>query len=116
MEELSLMPKLHAHLGSTIRRSSSYSSRVTSSFGTPTREEMEELSLMPKPHTHLDSIKLETGYSSSSLEYWSETSIPPEKDVRKGDWVNPPTPAEKYVREKCVDEISRHVKLLPSVE
>ena len=28
----------------------------------------------------------------------------------------PPIPAEKYVREKCVDEISRHVKLLPSVE
>ena len=26
------------------------------------------------------------------------------------------TPAENYVRKKCVDEISRHVKLLPSLE
>ena len=104
-------PKPHTHLGGTIPSSSSYTSRVISSFGG-----MEELSLMPKPHTHLGSSKLKTGYPSSSSEDWFETYIPPEKDVRKGDWVNPPTPAEKYVREKCVDEISRRVKLLPSLE
>ena len=31
-------------------------------------------------------------------------------------WFDPATPAEKYVREKCVDKISRHIKLLPVVE
>ena len=93
---------------------SSYTSRVPSSFGTPTLEEMEELSLMPKPHTHLGGSKLKAGYPSSSSKDWFETFTPLE-DVRKGDWINPPIPAEKYVREKCVDEIS-HVKLLPSLE
>ena len=31
-------------------------------------------------------------------------------------WYDPATLAENYVRDKCVDEISRRVKLLPSVE
>ena len=96
--------------------STSYSPRVPSSFDTPTLEEMEELSLMPKLHTHLGGTMPRYGFLSSSSEDWLETSTPLEKDVRKGDWVNPPTPAERYVREKCVDEISRHVKLLPSLE
>ena len=95
---------------------SSYSSRVPSSFHTPTLKEMEELSLMPKSHTRLGGTGPRSGFLSSSSEDWFETSTPPEKDVRKGDWVNPPTPAERYVREKCVDEISQHVKLLPLVE
>ena len=76
-------------------------------------DEMEELSLMPKPHSRLGSSKPVLGYSSSTSEDWFESA---EKDVRRGFWVNPPTAAEKYVREKCVDEISRCVKLLPSLE
>ena len=96
MEALSEeFPKPHTHLGGTIPRTGYRSSRVPSSFYIPTKKKM------PNPHTHLGGF---------------ETSTPPEKDVRKGDWVNPPTPAESYVREKCVDEISRHVKLLPSPE
>ena len=87
------------------------SSRVPSSF-----EEMEELSIVPKPHTHLGGTQPRSGFLSSSSEDWSETSIPPEKDVWKGHWVNPPTPAERYVREECVDKISWHVELLPSPE
>ena len=31
-------------------------------------------------------------------------------------WYDPATPAEMYVRDKCMDEIPPHVKLLPSVE
>ena len=31
-------------------------------------------------------------------------------------WYDPATPAEKYVRDKCVDEIPQHVQLLPSLE
>ena len=116
MKELSLMPDPHTHLGGTIPRTGYPSSTVPSSLDTPTLEEMEELSLMPDPHTHLGGTIPRTGYRSSTSEYWFETSTQPEKDVRKGDWVNPPTPAEKYVREKCVDEISQHIKLLPSVE
>ena len=116
MEELSLMPDPHTHLGGTIPRTGYPSSTVPSSLDTPTLEEMEELSLMPDPHTHLGGTIPRTGYRSSTSEYWFETSTQPEKDVRKGDWVNPPTPAERYVREKCVDEISQHVKLLPLVE
>ena len=96
--------------GSSSGYSTSYSSRVPSSFNTPT-EEMKELSLMPKLHTHHGGTMPRSG---SSSEYWFKTFTPLGKDVRKGDWVNPPTPAERYVREKCVDEISRHVKLLPS--
>ena len=95
---------------------SSYSSRVPSSFHTPTLKEMEELSLMRKSHTRLGDTMPRAGFLSSSSEYWFETSTPPEKDVRKGNWVNPPTPAGRYVREKCVDEVSEHVKLLPSPE
>ena len=84
---------------------SSETSPVT--FDTPTPDEMEALSEDTKP---------KSSYPSSSSEDWFQTFIPAEKDVRKGDEVNPPTPAEKYVREKCVDEISQHVKLLPSPE
>ena len=50
-----------------------------------------------------------TGYSSgsSSARYsgWYSELEPP-----------PSTPAERYTREKCVDKISEHVKLLPSFE
>ena len=86
--------------GSSSGYSTSYSSRVPSSFDTPTLEEMKELSLMPKLHTHLGGTMPRSGFLSSSSEYWFETSTSPEKDVR----------------EKCVDEISQHVKLLPSPE
>ena len=101
MEELSLMPKPHTHLGGTIPRTGYRSSRVSSSFYIPTKK------LKPKPHTQLGGTKPRFGYSSSTSEDWFEQA---EIDVRKG------TPAERYVREKCVDEISRHVKLLPSPE
>ena len=125
------IPQMHVSIPRTGYHSS-YSSRVPSSLHTPTQKEMEELSLMRKSHTRLGDTMPRSGFLSSSSEYWFETStppekdvsptttpktsIPPEKDVRKGDWVNPPTPAERYVREKCVDEISQHIKLLPSVE
>ena len=95
----------------TIPRTGYPSSRVPSSF-----EEMEELSIVPKPHTHLGGTQPKSGLLSSSSEDWLETSSPPKKGVRKVPWVNSPTPAERYVREECVDKISRHVELLPSPE
>ena len=55
----------------------------------------EEFTLSTKLPTYLVSSKPRRGYSRAPV---------------------PPTPAERYVREKCVDEISEHVKLLPSVE
>ena len=79
-------------------------------FDTPTPDKVE---VLPKSYTHLGGTMPRSGFLSSSSEYWS---TPPEKDVRKGDWVNVPTAAERYVREKCVDEIAQHVKLLPSPE
>ena len=96
-------------------RSSLYSSRDPrgSLFDSPRLHGMEELSLMPKPHTQLGSSKPVLGYSSFTSKDWFE---PAEKDIRRGLWVDPPTPAEKYVREKCVDELSRPVKLVPLVE
>ena len=85
-------------------------------FDTRTPDEMEALSeAFSKSLTYLGGTIPRTGYHSSSSEYWF-TSTSPEKDVSKGDWVNLPTPADRYVREKCVDEISQHVKLLPSLE
>ena len=112
MEALSEeFPKPHIHIGGTkpiSSYSSSYRDPGGSLFDSPRLDEMEELSLMPKPHT-----QPRFGYSSSSSEDWFEQA---EIDVRKGFWVNPPTPAERYVREKCVDEISWRVKLLPSPE
>ena len=107
-------PKRHIHTKPRSTYSSSYNSRDPggSLFDSPRLHGMEELSLMPKAHTQLGSRKSVLGYSSSTLEDWFESA----KDVRRGLWVDPPTPAEKYVREKCVDEISRPVKLLPSVE
>ena len=113
MESLSEeFPKPHIYTGGT--KPSLYSSRdpEESLLDSPRLDEMEELSLMPKAHTQLSSRKSVLGYSSSTLEDWFE----PAMDVRRGLWVDPPTPAENYVREKCVDEISRPVKLVPSVE
>ena len=122
-EMKSLSEEFPKPIGGTKPRSSSYSSREL--FDSPTLEEMEELSLMPEPHTHLGGMTTTPqhpaqehtgtrfGYSSSSSEDWFEQA---EIDVRKGFWVDPPTAGESYVREKCVDEISRHVKLLPSPE
>ena len=51
---------------------------------------------VPKFSTYLGGTKLESSYPP--VQY------------------NPPTPAEMYVREKCVDEISGRVTLLPSLE
>ena len=113
MESLSEeFPKPHIYTGGT--KPSLYSSRhpEESLLDSPRLDEMEELSLMPKAHSQLGSKKSVLGYSSSTLEDWFE----PAEDVRRGLWVDPPTPAENYVREKCVDEISRPVKLVPSVE
>ena len=113
MESLSEeFPKPHIYTGGT--KPSLYSSRdpEESLLDSPRLDEMEELSLMPKAHSQLGSKKSVLGYSSSTLEDWFE----PAMDVRRGLWVDPPTPAENYVREKCVDEISRPVKLVPLVE
>ena len=55
----------------------------------------EELTPSSKLPTHLGASKPKYGYSSALF---------------------PPTPAEKYVRDKCVDVISQRVKLLPSAE
>ena len=110
------LPKPHIHIGDTRPRSSyssSYSSRDPggSLFDSSRLHGMEELSLMPKPHTQLGSS--EPVLVSFTSEDWFETA---EKDVRRGFWVDPPTAAEKYVRENCVDNISWGVELLPSVE
>ena len=58
---------------------------------------------LPKSQTHLGDTKQTAGYSSSSSE--DSFDLP----IR----FHPP---EKHVLEKSVDEISRHVKLLQSVE
>jgi len=54
-----------------------------------------EFTLSSKLPTHLVASESRTGYFRAPV---------------------PPTPAEKYVREKCVDQISEQVKVLPSVE
>ena len=117
ISESSTLDEPHIHIGGTKPRSSYsslYSSRDPGSlFDSPRLDEMEELSLMPKSHIQLGSSKPRLDYSSSTSEDWFESA---EKDVRRGLWVDPPTPAENYVRQKCVDEISRCVKLLRSVE
>ena len=109
MEELSLMPKPEEQAFPKETHKMRLTEEILSG---ESPDEMEELSLMPKAHTQLGSRKPVLGYSSSTSEDWFE----PAKDVRRGLWVDPPTPAENYVREKCVDEISRPVKLVPSVE
>ena len=101
-------PKPHFHVGGTKPRSSYsswYSSRHPGEalFDSPKLGEMKELSLM------LGGSKPKSGYSSSTLGDWF-------KDVRRGGWVNPSSPAERYVREKCVDKIPQQMKLLPAVE
>ena len=111
MESLSKeFPKPHIYTGGT---KPSYSSSYSSSdpeeilLDSPRLDDKEELSLMPKAYTHLGSSKLKRRQGRRQRTV---------KDVRRGLWVDPPTPAEKYVSEKCVDEISRPVKLVPSVE
>ena len=111
-QKFSIRPQVPSKPLSKMRRTSG-----TVMFDTPTPDEMEALSEeLPKSHTHLGGTVPRFGYHSFSSEYWFETSTSPEKDIWRGFWVDLPTPAEMYVREKCVDEISRHVKLLPSPE
>ena len=78
--------------------SSGYSSRSSSS-GYSSRSSSSGYSSRSSS-TGYSSRSLSTGYSS-----WYNELGPP-----------PSTPAERYAREKCVDKISEHVKLLPSFE
>ena len=55
--------------------------------------------------TYLGGTKPKSSYPRSNLEGELDPPV----------WNYPATPAEKYVRDKCVDEIP-HVKLLPSLE
>ena len=58
--------------------------------------------------SYLGGTKLKpiASYPRSSSEGWLDPPV----------WYDPATLAEKYVRDRCVDEISGHVKLLPSLE
>ena len=97
-------PKPHFHVGGTKPRSRDPGEAL---FDSPKLDEMKELSLT------LGGSKPKSGYSSSTSGDWFEVA---EKDVKRGGWVDPSSPAERYVREKCVDEISQQIKLLPPVE
>ena len=97
-------PKPHFHVGGTKPRSRDPGEAL---FDSPKLDAMKELSLM------LGGSKPKSGHSSSTSGDWFEVA---EKDVRRGGWVNPSSPAERYVREKCVDKISQQIKLLPAVE
>ena len=61
---------------------------------------------VPKFSSYLGGTKPKSSYHRLS----SESGLDPQF------WYDPATPAEKYVRDKCVDEIPRHVKLLPSLK
>ena len=61
---------------------------------------------VPKFSTYLGGTKLKSSYPRSSSEDWLDPPVQ----------YDPPTPADMYVREKCVDEISWRVTLLPSLE
>ena len=61
---------------------------------------------VPKFSTYLGSTTAKSSYSISSSEGWLDPPV----------WYDPATLAEMYVRDKYVDEIPRHVKLLPSLE
>ena len=71
----------------------------------------------PSPGYYSGSSGYDYYSGSSSYDYYSGSS-----SSGYSGWCSElephplPTAAEKYVREKCVDEISRCVKLLPSVE
>ena len=60
----------------------------------------------PKFSTHPGGTKPKPSFPRLSSESGLDSPV----------WYDPATPAEKYVRDKCVDEIPRHVKLLPSLE
>ena len=61
---------------------------------------------VPKFTTYLGGSKPKFSYPRSSSEGGLDPPV----------WYDPATLAEKYVRDKCVEEISPPVKLLPSVE
>ena len=61
---------------------------------------------VPKFSTYLGSTTPTSSYPRSSSEGGLDPPV----------WYDPATPAEIYVRDKCVDEIPQYVKLLPSVE
>ena len=65
-----------------------------------------EMYSVPKFSTNLGGSKPKFSYPRSSSEGGLDPPV----------WYDPATLAEKYVRDKCVEEISPPVKLLPSVE
>ena len=93
------------HLGDT-RPSSGYSSR-SSSYAS------SGLTYSSRSSSYASSG---LNYSSRSFRYASIGLSSLRHSLIERERFDCPTPAEKYVREKCVDEISEQVKLLPSVE
>ena len=89
--------------------------------------------LHPFPHKSLSKHLTTLQQTSKTSPGWFKTSTPaemysvPKSSRAKSSYprssseggLDPPvwsTPAKKYVRDKCVDEIPRHVKLLPSLQ
>ena len=60
---------------------------------------------VPKFSTYLGGTKPKSSYPRSNSGWLDHPA-----------WYDRATPAERYAREKCVDKISRRVKLLPSLE
>jgi len=125
------------HLGDT-RPGSGYSSRSSSyassglSSGYSSRSSSYASSGLSSGYSSRNSSYASSGltyssrsssYASSGLNYSSRSSSYARSGLSslrhsliERERFDRPTPAEKYVREKCVDEISEQVKLLPSVE
>ena len=61
---------------------------------------------VPKFSTYQGGTRPKSSYPRSSSEGWLDPPV----------WFDPATPAEKYAKEKCVDETPQHIKLLPSLE
>ena len=104
---------LSAHLRDTKPTSSSlhsgyYSGSPSTGYSSPSSSHSSESSSIGYSSGSSSftfySVSSSTGYSG-----WHSELEPPR-------FLQLPTPAERYAREKCVDKISKHVKLLPSLE
>ena len=95
---------------------------IISIKATSTVPSKQKYSILPQTTPTKHTRKLQQTSYIPALEfdpaeiYFGETLLSSNPRSGYSRALVPPTPAEKYVREKCVDEISEQVKLLPSVE
>ena len=95
---------------------------ITSTKATSTVPSKQKYSILPQTTPTKHTRKLQQTSYIPALEfdpaeiYFGETLLSSNPRSGYSRALVPPTPAEKYVREKCVDETSGQVKLLPSVD